>query len=206
MGSADMAGHKILFVVALVGSVASSDISSGTEAKTTTTPVPILRNINTQNGDGSYTYGFESADGTYKIETRLKNGEIKGKYGYYDDEGVLREATYGGSVGGGFDDTRVASATILDNIVAVEKRPARPGSRFAQFKARKFKSEKNTEIAEASEEEEPAPATPVAVEAVQEIREVKPRKQNNPPRTKSRFSNFKPASASSIAREEPAPA
>ena len=38
--------------------------------KETTTPVPILRYIDTQNSDGSYTYGYESGDGTYKIETR----------------------------------------------------------------------------------------------------------------------------------------
>ena len=35
-----------------------------------TTPVPILRYIDTQNPDGSYTFGYESGDGTYKIETR----------------------------------------------------------------------------------------------------------------------------------------
>ena len=40
------------------------------EPKETTTPVPILRYIDTQNSDGSYTYGYESGDGTYKIETR----------------------------------------------------------------------------------------------------------------------------------------
>ena len=35
-----------------------------------TTPVPILRYIDTQNPDGSYTFGYEGGDGTYKIETR----------------------------------------------------------------------------------------------------------------------------------------
>ena len=29
--------------------------------------VPILRFIDTQNPDGSYTYGYESGDGTYKV-------------------------------------------------------------------------------------------------------------------------------------------
>merc|ERR1712213_270363 len=61
----------------------------------TSTPVPVLRYIDSQNADGSYTYGFEGADGTYKIETRLANGQVRGKYGYYDPEGILREATYG---------------------------------------------------------------------------------------------------------------
>merc|ERR1719513_19466 len=69
----------------------------------TTTPVPILRYIDNQNTDGSYTYGFEGADGTYKIETRLADGRVKGKYGYIDPEGVLREASYGAEAGRGFE-------------------------------------------------------------------------------------------------------
>merc|ERR1719472_354322 len=60
----------------------------------TSTPVPILRYIDSQNADGSYTYGFEGADGTYKIETRLADGQVRGKYGYYDPEGVLRAASH----------------------------------------------------------------------------------------------------------------
>eukprot|EP00091_Calanus_sinicus_P020762 TRINITY_DN586_c0_g1_i1.p1 TRINITY_DN586_c0_g1~~TRINITY_DN586_c0_g1_i1.p1 ORF type:complete len:143 (-),score=44.10 TRINITY_DN586_c0_g1_i1:65-493(-) len=68
-----------------------------------TTPVPILRYIDTQNTDGSYTYGFEGGDGTYKLETRFTDGRVKGKYGYYDPEGVLREATYGAEAGRGFE-------------------------------------------------------------------------------------------------------
>lgn len=70
--------------------------------KSTTTPVPILRYIDTQNPDGSYTYGYENGDGTYKIETRYATGEVKGKYGYYDDQGVLREVEYGATPTGGF--------------------------------------------------------------------------------------------------------
>ena len=34
--------------------------------------VPILRFIDTQNPDGSYTYGYESGDGTYKV-SRVEN-------------------------------------------------------------------------------------------------------------------------------------
>ena len=36
-----------------------------------TTPVPILKQINRVNDDGSYTYGFEAADGTFKGIERL---------------------------------------------------------------------------------------------------------------------------------------
>jgi len=72
------------------------------EEQETTTFVPILRYIDTQNPDGSYTYGYESGDGTYKIETRYATGEVKGKYGYYDDTGYLREVEYGAAPELGF--------------------------------------------------------------------------------------------------------
>ena len=47
------------------------DFNLGTDETTTKKPpIPILRYVDTQNPDGSYTYGYESGDGTYKIETR----------------------------------------------------------------------------------------------------------------------------------------
>ena len=67
------------------------------------TPVPILRSIDRQNADGSYTYGYESGDGTYKIETRYATGEVRGKYGYIDSNGELREVEYGATPGRGFE-------------------------------------------------------------------------------------------------------
>ena len=72
------------------------------EPETTTPIVPILRSIDRQNPDGSYTYGYESGDGTYKIETRYATGEVKGKYGYYDDTGLFREVEYGAEPEKGF--------------------------------------------------------------------------------------------------------
>lgn len=59
--------------------------------------MPILKQINKHNEDGSYSYGYEAADGTYKIETKYSNGEVYGKYGYFDDQGQLREVEYGAS-------------------------------------------------------------------------------------------------------------
>ena len=41
------------------------------------------------NEDGSYTYGYEAADGSFKIETKSPSGEVKGKYGYRDDTGKV---------------------------------------------------------------------------------------------------------------------
>lgn len=46
-----------------------------------TTPVPILKQINRHNEDGSYSYGYEGGDGSFKIETKYPNGEVYGKHG-----------------------------------------------------------------------------------------------------------------------------
>lgn len=59
------------------------------------TPIPILKQINKHNEDGSYTYGYEGADGSFKIETKLATGEVKGKYGYVDEDGKVRIVQYG---------------------------------------------------------------------------------------------------------------
>ena len=79
------------------------DLNTVGDNKPTTTPVPILRFVDRQHPDGSYTYGYESGDGTYKIETRLPTGEVKGKYGYIDSNGVLREVEYGATPDRGFE-------------------------------------------------------------------------------------------------------
>ncbi|XP_063822822.1 activating signal cointegrator 1 complex subunit 2 homolog [Ostrinia nubilalis] len=69
----------------------------------TTTPVPILKQINRQNDDGSYSYGYEAADGSFKIETKYPSGDVAGKYGYVDESGKLREISYGASSQRGFE-------------------------------------------------------------------------------------------------------
>lgn len=56
-----------------------------------------MKQIDKHNEDGSYTYGYEAADGTFKIETKYPDGQVYGKYGYIDDTGALREVEYGAS-------------------------------------------------------------------------------------------------------------
>merc|ERR1711997_1305442 len=113
MGSYNMAFNKILFVLVAAGSAPAwaqqsslfsfdNNLNSA-PATPSTTPVPILRYVDNQNIDGSYTYGYEAADGTYKLETRYVDGRVKGKYGYIDPDGVLREASYGAEAGRGFE-------------------------------------------------------------------------------------------------------
>merc|ERR1711953_1666049 len=103
MGSRDMAFNKILSVLLVAGSFPAWTSAQFSSSTSSTTPVPILRYVDTQNIDGSYTYGYEAADGTYKLETRYTDGRVKGKYGYVDPDGNLREASYGAEAGRGFE-------------------------------------------------------------------------------------------------------
>ncbi|CAG9823498.1 unnamed protein product [Phaedon cochleariae] len=50
---------------------------SGAQSAPRPTPVAILKQINRHNEDGSYTYGYEAADGTFKIETKQATGEVR---------------------------------------------------------------------------------------------------------------------------------
>jgi len=91
---------------------------------------PILRYVNEQQKDGSYTYGFESADGTYKIETRLSTGEVVGKYGYLDSFGQLKEVTYGAGNDKGFVPSITSSDNIPENVgISYNNLPAQETSR-----------------------------------------------------------------------------
>ena len=47
------------------------------------------------NEDGSYTYGYEASDGTFKLETRFVDGTVQGKYGYIDANGDVKIIEYG---------------------------------------------------------------------------------------------------------------
>ena len=85
-------------------------------------PVAILKQINRLNPDGSYTYGYQGADGSYKVEVRYPTGEVKGKYGYIDDKGELIHITYGAAPGRGYNPVvpgvEVAPPTIRDETPA----------------------------------------------------------------------------------------
>ncbi|XP_037950302.1 altered inheritance of mitochondria protein 3-like [Teleopsis dalmanni] len=83
-----------------------------------TTPVPILKQIDRHNDDGSYTYGYEAADKSFKIETKYANGEVFGKYGFVDDQGQVREIEYGASKRGfepAGSDINVPPPTLTSN-------------------------------------------------------------------------------------------
>jgi hypothetical protein len=74
------------------------------------------------NEDGSYTYGYEGADGSFKIETKLTTGDVMGKYGYVDDLGKVRVVEYGANKYGfqpAGEGITVAPPTLVDET----KRP-----------------------------------------------------------------------------------
>ena len=50
-----------------------------------------MKQIYQVNDDGSYTFGYEADDGTYRVENRDDSGYITGKYGYLDSAGSLQE-------------------------------------------------------------------------------------------------------------------
>ena len=57
-------------------------------------PVGTLERYSSKNEDGSFTFGYISADGSFKEETRGADCITRGKYGYIDPEGVKREYSY----------------------------------------------------------------------------------------------------------------
>merc|ERR1739844_295556 len=152
MGSYNMAFNKILFVLVAAGGSSARAQSSlfgfsnnfnnaPAPATPSTTPVPILRYVDNQNIDGSYTYGYEAADGTYKLETRYQDGIVKGKYGYVDPDGNLREASYGAEAGRGFEPVIEGvelPPPVVAEVEAVNEVAQRP--QFQNFRPQKVNS------------------------------------------------------------------
>lgn len=54
----------------------------------------IVKQIKKVNEDGSYTIGYEADDGSFKIESRDVLGNIKGTYGFVDDDGEIKRVSY----------------------------------------------------------------------------------------------------------------
>ncbi|NP_001166703.1 cuticular protein RR-1 motif 54 precursor [Bombyx mori] len=127
-----------------------------TEPKEVSTPVPILKQINRHNEDGSYTYGYEAADGSFKIETKSQAGDVKGKYGYKDDTGKLRVIEYGANKYGfqpAGEGITVAPPTLVDESTRDEGlRPGKSQGGRSQYRAPAPQPDYDYE--------EPAPAPP----------------------------------------------
>jgi hypothetical protein len=98
-------------------------------------PVQTIRNYSKYNDDGSFTFGYEAADGSFKEEVRGTDCVVRGKYGYVDPDGNKREFTY---VSGnpcdpnsvsqeeGERDKELPDDSGEENIPKVPLRPLRP--------------------------------------------------------------------------------
>lgn len=80
----------------------SSETTSSDLDLETQDQVAILKQINRVNEDGSYTFGYEAADGSFKIETRDVAGNVRGMFGFINENGELKRVSYSASNGTGF--------------------------------------------------------------------------------------------------------
>ncbi|XP_058444409.1 uncharacterized protein LOC131426025 [Malaya genurostris] len=71
----------------------------------------IIKQIRRYNSDGSYTVGYEAEDGTFKIESRDVLGNIKGTYGYIDENGDIQRVSYNAHNATGIKTTMPAPVT-----------------------------------------------------------------------------------------------
>jgi hypothetical protein len=53
--------------------------------------VTTLQQIQQLNEDGSYTFGYENSDGSFRMENRDASGFVVGRYGYIDINGKTQE-------------------------------------------------------------------------------------------------------------------
>lgn len=119
-------------------SYAANDVparQSAAPANPKPTPVAILKQINRHNEDGSYTYGFEGADGSFKIETKLPTGDVRGKYGFVDDTGKVRIVEYGANQYGfqpAGEGITVAPPTLVDETTSKEALEAQAYEEYQQ--------------------------------------------------------------------------
>lgn len=72
-------GNTFLHLLQVVTTVLVVSLVGGGRTEEDQTEVAILKQVNRVNDDGSYTFGYEAADGSFKIETRDVRGNVKGK-------------------------------------------------------------------------------------------------------------------------------
>ena len=83
-----------------VGVTLAAPFSARNETVKTKSFVPILKQIYEFRPDGSYSFGYESGDGSFRYETRDPQGQVQGNFGYVDSNGLLRVVEYmAGSTG-----------------------------------------------------------------------------------------------------------
>ncbi|XP_015108935.1 uncharacterized protein LOC107035849 [Diachasma alloeum] len=92
-----------------------------TSESTQTEQVAILKQIRKVNDDGSYTFGYEAGDGSFKVETRDVLGNVKGTFGFVDANGEIKRVTYSSSNGTGFKATTLSP--LQEQVSVVQSIP-----------------------------------------------------------------------------------
>jgi len=93
----------------------SSASTTNDATSTTEAPVVIVKQVNEINEDGTYTVGYEASDGSFKLETKDADGNVKGKYGVVDENGDIKIVEYSANNSTGF-----TSDLELPEVQAVE--------------------------------------------------------------------------------------
>merc|ERR1719471_415857 len=93
-------------------------------------PIATLERYSHKNDDGSFTFGYVGADGSFREETRGVDCITRGKYGYIDPDGVKREYTYTSGLPCEVGDED-ADLQNIDGDINVED-PVDPRERFRQ--------------------------------------------------------------------------
>ena len=93
----------------------SSASTTNVATSTTEAPVVIVKQVNEINEDGTYTVGYEASDGSFKLETKDADGNVKGKYGVVDENGDIKIVEYSANNSTGF-----TSDLELPEVQAVE--------------------------------------------------------------------------------------
>lgn len=84
----------MLLTLTVAYSLATPTNYGSGKSSTTSYAVPavtILKQINQLNEDGSYTFGYEASDGSFRFENMDANGYLTGRYGYVDSYGKTQE-------------------------------------------------------------------------------------------------------------------
>ncbi|XP_033226372.1 uncharacterized protein LOC117178922 isoform X2 [Belonocnema kinseyi] len=104
--------------------------------------VAILKQIRKVNDDGSYTFGYEAGDGSFKVESRDVLGNVKGTFGFVDADGEIKRVTYTASNGTGFKATTVSP--LQEHVTSIQSRVNRTTSTRKPIVAYATSSETST--------------------------------------------------------------
>lgn len=88
--------HAAIIAASPTSSIYSSDANEDLENAETkdAKKLEIIKQIRRVNSDGSFVVGYEAVDGTFKIESRDVLGNVKGTYGYVDENGEIKRVSY----------------------------------------------------------------------------------------------------------------